>query len=196
MRASFFVLALVVAAPLAAAEHRLILDPRDTEVTFDLEATGHDIHGLVELKSGEIAFDPVTGAASGQIVLDAAGAETGNSSRDKTMRNEVFEIAKFPEIRFAPVRLEGDVPAAGKGHVTLHGSIEIHGVAHPLALPAELTVEGGRVDAVAEATIPYQEWGLHDPSVLFLRVARVVAVSIHARGELQEGDAAERGGGR
>lgn len=184
---SVWMAVLVSASSLMATENTLVLSPEATEVSFDLDATGHDIHGLIGLQSGEIRFDPATGVASGRIVLDARDAATGNSSRDKTLRDDVFEIARFPEIVFEPSRIEGAIPASGHGSVTLRGTIRLHGVDHPLDLPTELTVEKGRVDALAKITIPYQEWGLHDPSILFLRVAKVVSVSIHVRGELATG---------
>jgi polyisoprenoid-binding protein YceI len=170
--------------PLAAVEQRLVLDPRQTEVSFDLGATGHDVHGVVALESGEVTFDLESGSASGAIVLDAAHAVTGNGSRDRTMRGEVLEAEKFPTIEFMPARVTGSLPAEGSGTVTLHGVIRLHGDPHPLALPATVEVHGGHVKAEARCEIPYQDWGLHDPSVLFLKVARVVAVTVRAEGEL------------
>lgn len=187
---------LVAAGRLLASESSLVLSPEGTEVSFDVGATGHDVHGLIGLQSGEIRFDPATGVASGRIVLDARAAATGNSSRDKTLRDEVFEVARFPEIVFVPARIEGTVPENGRASVTLHGTIRLHGVDHPLGLPTELTVEKGRIDALAKITIPYQEWGLHDPSILFLRVAKVVSVSIHIRGQLATQESVAAVGGR
>jgi len=169
---------------LAAVEQRLVLDPRQTEVSFDLGATGHDVHGVVSLESGEVTFDLDSGAAGGVIVLDAAHAVTGNGSRDRTMRGEVLEVDKFPTIEFVPGKVSGVLPTEGTGSLTLHGVIRLHGEPHPLALPATVEVHGGRVRAEARCEIPYQDWGLHDPSVLFLKVARVVAVTVRAEGEL------------
>ena len=194
---SWILVSALVAAPAAAARNELALDPAATEVSFDLGATGHDVHGVVALETGAIHFDTETGDAGGEIVLDATGAATGNKSRDRTMRDDVLETAKFPRIVFRPARIEGNLPSAGKGSITLRGTIALHGAEHPIALPAEVTVSGNRIDATAKATIPYQDWGLADPSVLFLRVARVVAVSIHTRGEFQSTPAvAERTGSR
>lgn len=170
--------------PLAAVEQRLVLDPQQTEVSFDVDATGHDVHGLVALESGDVTFDLESGAASGAIVLDAARAATGNSSRDRTMRGEVLEVAKFPTIEFMPGKVTGALAADGSSQLTLHGVIRLHGEPHPLALPATVEVHDGHVKAQARFEIPYQDWGLHDPSVLFLRVARVVAVTVRAEGEL------------
>lgn len=176
---------LIAAAPVAAAERRLVLDPARTEVAFDLEATGHDVHGLFALTRGEVSFDSETGAASGEIVLDAASGRTGNSSRDRTMREEVLEAASFPEIRFVPQRLVGRLAERGTSEVTLEGRVTLHGIEHPLALPAKVSVDGGHVTAEVSFPIPYLDWGLHDPSVLFLRVARVVGIAVRADGALE-----------
>jgi polyisoprenoid-binding protein YceI len=194
-RRTFALLAslLVVAAPLAAAERRLVLDPARTEVAFDLEATGHDVHGLFSLARGEVRFDPESGAASGEIVLDAASGETGNSSRDRTMAEEVLEAASFPEIRFVPQRLIGRVADQGTSEVTLEGRLTLHGSEHAMALPARVSVDGGHVTAETSFPIPYLDWGLHDPSVLFLRVARVVGVVVKADGRFETTAAATGG---
>lgn len=179
------VLLMLAAAPAWAARQELLLDPSSTAVSFTLEATGHDVQGLLALESGRIEFDPETGEASGSIVIDAAKAETGNASRDGTMRNKVLEVAEFPRIEFEPGRLSGKLAAEGTSEVTLHGTVTLHGASHALALPARVDVQGGRLSAETTFTVPYQDWGLHDPSVLFLRVARVVSVTVQLSGELR-----------
>jgi polyisoprenoid-binding protein YceI len=177
-------LAVVLAAPSAGEEMLLELDPARTGVAFDVEATGHDVHGVVRMESGRVRFDPATGAASGEIVISAGGAATGNGSRDKTLREEVLEVARFPTIRFVPDQFAGELPAQGSGEVVLRGTMELHGAWHPVAMPARVTVEGGRITADATFAVPYKDWGLHDPSIAFLRVAGVVSVHVHADGTL------------
>ena len=188
-------LGLIAAAPGAGAEKVLELDPARTGVAFDVEATGHDVHGVVRMESGRVQFDPATGAASGEIVIAAAGAATGNNSRDTTLREDVLEVARFPKIRFVPDRVAGALPDSGSAELVLHGTIELHGASHPISMPAHVTVEGDRVTADTSFAIPYKEWGLHDPSIAFLRVAGVVSVHVHADGELRAaGDVAPAGG--
>ena len=60
----FLAITTVVVAPLvASAEERvLILEPEKTSVTFTVKATGHDVDGVLALDSGQIRFDPDTGA--------------------------------------------------------------------------------------------------------------------------------------
>ena len=177
--------ALLFAASGALAEPRhLALDAAASEVTIDLPATGHDVHGAFRIRGGAIDFDPAAGTASGEIVVEAASGETGNGSRDKTMRDDVLEAPKFPDIRFVAERFVGDLPASGSGEVELVGKLSVHGAAHPLSLKAKVTVEGSRLRVKTTFPVPFLDWGMKDPSVLFLRVEPVVLVAVSAEGEL------------
>jgi polyisoprenoid-binding protein YceI len=195
-RSHALALALLLAAPFAgperaqAAEQTLRLEPSASKVTFELPATGHTVRGQLTLVSGEVRFDATTGQASGQIVIDAKSAKTGNGSRDKKLHGEVLESARFPTFTFTAERLEGTVAAAGESRVTLHGKLTIHGAEHPFALPAKITVTEGRLTAKTQFAIPFVDWGMEDPSVLFLRVEKSVAVTVDAQGRLESPAAA------
>ena len=182
--------------PAAAGERVLRLDPAATTVAFVLDATAHEVHGSFAFDRGEIRFDPATGRASGEISVHATGAETGSNKRDKTMHGKVLESETYPLFVFRATRIEGAVPDAGGADVTLHGSLSIHGAEHPFALPAHVEVNGDRVEATSEFAVPYVEWDMHDPSFLFLRVAKEVQVTVSARGSLLPAEAAPDGGAR
>ncbi len=185
----FAALALALALPALAAERVLELAPDATRVTFTLGATGHDVAGTLYLQAGRIRFDPETGVASGEIAIDARRAETGHQKRDKTMHKKVLESEQHSLIVFAPDRLEGEIALEGTSAVQLLGTVTLLGKEHPLTLPATVAIEGGEVTARATFAVPYVEWGLHDPSLLFLRVAKVVDVTIAAAGTLTADDA-------
>lgn len=178
------VLATLPARPAAAAESVLRLDPAATEVSFEVPATGHDVHGLLRLAAGELRFDPATGAAAGAITVDAKSAETGNGSRDETLHQKVLQSELFPSFVFTAERIDGEVPAAGKGEVRLHGTMRIHGDDHPMVLSAEIEVDGDELTATTTFDVPYVAWGMHNPSLFFLRVADSVVVTVHAEGSL------------
>lgn len=188
--------ALAPAAP-AAAETVLRLDPAATDVSFEVPATGHDVHGLLRLAAGEVRFDPATGEAAGTITVDAKSAETGNGSRDRTLHEKVFESELFPSFVFTAERVEGALPADGKGEVRLRGTMRVHGDDHPMVLPAEVEVHGDEVVADVTFEVPYVAWGMHNPSLMFLRVADAVAVTVHAEGSLvsEAADASNTGTG-
>jgi polyisoprenoid-binding protein YceI len=183
-------LAGIPGTPARAEQRVLVLDPAASKVSFTLEATGHNVEGTMAVKSGRIAFDPESGAASGEIVLDLQSARTGNDSRDKTMHQEVLETGKYPVAVFRAERLEGAVAPSGTSQVTLDGTLSFHGTDHKMKLPAKVDVQNGRLEAETQFTIPYVEWGLHDPSIMILRVAKVVSVEVRAVGSMQAGGTA------
>jgi polyisoprenoid-binding protein YceI len=189
------VLAVLSAVSLRAEQRVLVLDPAASKVSFVLGATGHDVEGNLALQSGRIVFDPATGAASGEIAIDLKSAATGNKSRDNTMHEKVLETGKWPVAVFRAEKLRGAVAPAGTSQVTLDGTLSFHGADHKVSLPAKVEAENGRLKAESRFPIPYVEWGLHDPSVMFLRVEKVVTVKVQAEGRL-EGAGAEPAGMR
>lgn len=186
-----FAVAAIVAGSAARAEERLFsLDPATTAVHFKVTATGHDVEGTFHVTSGAVRFDPATGVASGEIRVDALSAETGNGSRDKTLRGDVLEAVRFPLFLFTAERIVGALPASGEGQVELRGVVSLHGASHPLTLPAKVRVEGDRLQVDAAFAVPYVEWGLHNPSILFLKVADIVQVHVEGEGKLSTPGAA------
>ena len=185
-------LAAFVAIPAHAATQALVLDPAASRVAFTLPATGHTVEGSFALKSGRITFDSASGDASGEIVLDLTGAQTGNKSRDKTMHEDVLETGKYPTAVFRAEKVRGTVAPSGPSQVTLDGTLSFHGADHKMSLPAKVNVQDGRLKATTQFPIPYVEWGLKNPSVMFLRVDKVVTVNVNAEGRL-EGAAGAQG---
>jgi polyisoprenoid-binding protein YceI len=179
------VLAALVAVSARAEQSALVLDPAASRISFTLDATGHTVEGTVALKSSRIAFDPATGAASGEIVIDLKSAQTGSNGRDKDMHEKVLETGKYPTAVFRAEKVRGTVAPAGPSQVTLDGTLSFHGADHKMSLPAKVVVENGRVKADTQLQIPYVQWGLHDPSMFVLRVAKVVDVKVHAVGSLE-----------
>lgn len=180
-----FVVALaVLPRALPAAERIASFDPAASEVSFVLQATGHKVRGVFSVESGAIRWDTATGAASGEIVVDAVTGETGNARRDEKMHSQVLESALFPRVIFRVQRLEGEVAVEGRSIVRLIGSLSLHGSEHPMTVDAEVLVNGERLGAVASFEIPYVEWGLRDASVFVLRVAKRVAVTVELSGTL------------
>lgn len=165
-----------------AQADRLVLDPATTKLSFVLGATGHDVEGTLKLASGEVTFDPAGGPASGSIAIDARSAQTGSSSRDKTMHADVLETEKYPQFVFTPRRLLGEIAPTGTSKATLEGELAIHGRVESMILPATIVVDGDKVHATTSFVIPFVAWGMKDPSVLFLRVEKEVQVNLEARG--------------
>jgi polyisoprenoid-binding protein YceI len=171
-----------VVVPVWANQLELELDPDRTAVSFVLGGTLHTVHGVFRLDRGRVVYDPTTGTASGEVVVDARSGDSGSQKRDRDMHRKVLESEEYPTIVLRPRRIEGDLPAAGEGRLTVTGSMAIHGAEHPVEIPLAVDIDGAIVRITAEFEVPYVEWGLHDPSKFVLRVAKQVTVKVEAHG--------------
>ena len=185
-RAASILLALT-ASTVWAQEVVLRCDAAQSKAEWNLSDPLHQVKGDFKLKQCELHYDPSSGKASGEVVFDATSGQSGNHSRDHKMHKDVLESAKYPEIRFRPDHVEGTVAAQGASSVQVHGMFWIHGSDHEMTLPVELRLDPPRWSATAQFSIPYVQWGMKNPSVLFLRVGDVVALEFHGAGKMGEG---------
>lgn len=176
--------AIVFSAPVQAQSITLNLDPARTQITFTLGATLHTVEGSFKLKNSAIQFNPATGKASGDIVVDATSGESGNNSRDRKMHKSVLESQNYPEIVFVPERVQGQVLLSGESHVQIQGLVKLHGGQHEITIPADIQVTGAQLTANLHFAVPYVEWGLKDPSTFVLHVEKKVDVAIRVAGSL------------
>ncbi len=162
------------------AETVFDIDPAQTRVEFTLGDVLHTVHGTFRLKRGHIQFDPATGRASGEMVVDATSGDSGSAGRDSRMHKNILESAKFPEIAFRPDRIEGTVAPQGKSQVKLHGTFSIHGDDHEMIALADVEANQGQYAANVTFSVPYVKWGMKNPSTLILRVKDQVDITVHA----------------
>ena len=187
LRKTFVVLALFLlaaATPAVARDAVVELDPAGTQVTFTLVGNMHTVHGTFKLKHGTVRFDPATGKASGLVVVDATSGNTDNGSRDHKMHKDVLESATYPEITFAPEHVQGQVLTQGDFKVQVSGTFKLHGASHPLTLAMQVHLAEGHLVGDTHFTVPYESWGLKNPSNFLLRVNNSVEVSIHSAGQI------------
>ena len=175
---------LALAGSVFGQEMRLQLDPASTMVNFTLGDVLHTVHGDFKLKTGELWFDPSSGKAGGQIVVNALSGESGSTARDSRMHKNILESAKFADITFVPDRVEGKVNLQGDSDVRLHGQFTIHGGTHEVTMTVKSHVEQQRLTAAISFPVPYVRWGMKNPSTLFLRVSDTAEINIQATGQL------------
>ena len=82
------------------------VDAGQTKVEFSLGGTLHTVHGDFRLKRGTLSFDPQSGKASGELVVDATSGESGSAARDSRMHKNVLESQKYGEVSFVPDRVD------------------------------------------------------------------------------------------
>jgi polyisoprenoid-binding protein YceI len=170
---------------LAASAQRqtFTADPGASSVAFSLTGS-HSVKGVFHLSSAHIDFDCTAQTISGSVVVGAASGDSGEKSRDAKMNNDVLETGKFAEITFVPRSFTGALATSGDSTIQVSGVFTLHGAAHDLTLPMQVHIENGRLTAKGHFTVPYVQWGLKDPSIFILKVAKEVGIDLTLAGSL------------
>jgi polyisoprenoid-binding protein YceI len=175
----------LVAVPALSERIDLEIDPAATEVKWNLGDVLHTVHGTFALKQGDLWFDPDSGKAGGLLVVDAGSGESGSKARDRRMRQSVLESARYPEITFAPDRVDGKVGQLADSEVQLHGLFTIHGGTHELMMKVKTHIDQQSLTATISFTVPYVRWGMKDPSNFLLKVKDFVDIDIRTAARIK-----------
>lgn len=174
-------LAVLVSGPTAFR-----VNPAQAEAGFDLKATLHTVHGKTTRVSGEVRAVPGDGGAlafSGTIEVAAATLDTANAKRDAKMRGDCLAVDRFPALVFEPERFApGPAPVAADGATagTLTGRLTIRGVTKPAALAVTLKPSGGGIVVEGTFDVAWADFGVPDPSFLFVRIDPVAHARVRA----------------
>ena len=179
-----YTLILLAATSVLAQEVTVQLDPSQSHVEFILGDVLHTVHGSFHVKTSTLNFDEQNGSASGQLAADATTGDSGSKGRDHKMHQQVLESAKYPDIVFQPQHVVGHLPATGLASMEIDGLLTMHGQTHPMTAAGPVQVNGDAVTADLKMTVPYEQWGMKNPSTLFLRVNKEVEITVHAVGHL------------
>jgi len=181
---------LVVALPLLFAssmfaQHQIFtISPETSEVSFTLGGSGHETHGTFHVQNGLIDFDRTNPKLSGSVVVAAGSGKTGNDSRDKKMTDTVLDAPHFADVSFVPQSYQGTIATAGDSTIQVTGTFTLHGTPHDLTVPMQVYIDGANCTAKSHFIVPYVKWGLKDPSVFILKVAKEVDINLTLVGKL------------
>jgi polyisoprenoid-binding protein YceI len=180
-------LLLLLTASLRAQRQTFKVKSDVSEISFSLGGSDHTTHGTFHVQSGSIDFDQ-SAKISGSIVVAAGSGKTGNDTRDKKMNTDVLNVAHFTEISFIPQSYQGTISPAGDSTIQVSGTFILHGTPHPLTVPVQIHIDGKTCTAKTHFLVPYVKWGLKDPSVFILRVAKEVQIDLTLAGSLSPGN--------
>ena len=173
-------------APMAQAQQRTFaINPTASQVDFSLGGNTHQVHGIFHVQSGKVEFDPTAKTISGFVEVAASSGDSGEKSRDKKMDKDVLETQKFAQISFVPKSYTGDLAATGDSTIQVSGVFTLHGAPHDITVPMQIHIEGSNLTAKGQFTVPYVKWGLKDPSVFILKVAKEVGIDLTLVGTVQ-----------
>lgn len=188
VHALFLAIPLVI-APLAFAQHQtLTINPDTSQCAFTLGGSGHHVQGTFHVQSGSIDFDPTTQKISGTVAVAAGSGNSGEPSRDKKMNSDVLDTAHFAEVTFAPNSYQGTIAPTGDSTIQVSGVFTLHGAPHDITVPMQVHIDGANLTAKGKFTVPYVKWGLKDPSIFILKVAKEVDIDLTLNGRLGHGE--------
>ena len=185
-----FVRSTVVALPLLfvtsvlAQNRTFTISPESSDVGFRLDGSVHEVHGNFHVQSGSIQFDRTASQISGSVVVAAGSGKTGNESRDKKMTDEVLDAPHFASVSFVPKSYQGTVAPTGDSTIQVTGIFTLHGTPHDLTVPMQIHIDGTTCTTKTHFIVPYVKWGLKDPSIFVLKVAKEVDVDLTLIGRL------------
>lgn len=186
-----FSLAWVLLYSLAAlAEPRVwTLQKPSARARFTVEAPLDAIHGASSGLSGTLTFaEEAWAGGAGRIRIDLSSFTTGLSLRDEDLRDQFFQVDKFPEatliltsierVTVAALTLDTDAQADAVGTLSLHGQTK------PVRLPitVRLTESNGQRDLLVHGSFDVMmgDYGITRPARLFLKLGTMAQVSFEA----------------
>jgi len=83
-----------------------------------------------------------------------------------------------------PQSYQGTLAATGDSTIQVTGIFTLHGTPHDLTVPVQVHIEGTNCTVKAHFSVPYVKWGLKDPSIFVLKVAKDVDIELTLVGGL------------
>ena len=177
-------LLLSFAALAFAQKQTMTVNPDASKVNFGLVGTGHEVHGTFHVSKGTIQFDRSAPSMSGSIVVSAASGDSNDKSRDKKMHADVLDVEHYADVTFEPKSYQGSIAASGDSSIQVSGTFTLHGTPHDITVPMQVHIDGANVTAKGSFIVPYVKWGLKDPSIMILKVAKEVHIDLDLAGTL------------
>jgi len=81
-------------------------------------------------------------------------------------------------------KLSGNRSAQRDSTIQVTGIFTLHGTPHDLTVPMQIHIDGAALTAKTHFQVPYVQWGLKDPSIFILKVAKVVDIDLMLEGRL------------
>ena len=177
----------VILAPAALAQHQtFVVNPDASEVKMTLNTTHEVVNGTFHIQSGSIEFDRSAPKMSGSVVVLAGSGKTGNDSRDNKMNKDILRVEKYATVSFEPKTYSGVIAPSGESTLQVTGIFTLLGTPHEIAIPILVHLEGTIAAAKAHFVVPYIQWGLKDPSFMFWKADKDVAIDLSLAGRLSK----------
>jgi polyisoprenoid-binding protein YceI len=185
---SFAVFALgILLMSAAQAQHQTFnVNPETSEVKITLNTTHEVVHGAFHIQSGSIGFDRSAAKMSGLVVVLAGSGKTGNGGRDKRMNKEILQVDQHTAVSFEPKSYVGAIAPSGDSTIQVTGIFTLLDTPHEITIPILVHLGGATTTVKAHFPVPYIQWGLKDPSLLFWKADKEVEIDLLLTGQISK----------
>ena len=138
-----------------------------------LSGFGHNHNIAIKDINGETQFTDGTVApaslhlrirADSLTVTDKV-SDSDRQTIEKTMRDQVLETGKYPEITFNSTKIEATKNSDTEYQAKILGDLTMHGVTHNVPINAQLTFDYKTLRARGEFTLKMTDYSIKPPSV-------------------------------
>ncbi|HYM01210.1 MAG TPA: YceI family protein [Blastocatellia bacterium] len=139
-----------------------------------LSSFGHNHNIAVKDFSGTARFDPDNPSASGLDLRVRAASltvidkikEGDKQSIEKTMREQVLEVSKYPEIAFKSTSVSIAKTGEGQYRADMWGDLSLHGVTKRGFIRAAVSIQGNTLRAKGEFPVIQTDYKIEPVSVV------------------------------
>jgi polyisoprenoid-binding protein YceI len=118
----------------------------------------------------------------GPITVDISQLTSDSRRRDREIRSQWLESARYPTAVFTPTSIDGLPDAYVDGRaipIRIAGNLEVHGVTKPVTFTGTVTLNGQTLTGDATTSVLMTDFGFDPPSLLgFLQAQNQVELEI------------------
>ena len=87
-------------------------------------------------------------------------SEKDRKEIEETMKNQVLETSRFPEIMLESTGVSGEMIFQGRYQVNITGNLSLHGTTRPEKLQAQVTANDGQLRAEGDFRLRQTDYGI------------------------------------
>ncbi len=182
-------LGLLACGPVSALAGEFLVRPgKENKVTFLSKASMESFEGKTNRLEGSIGVNPdsLGDSITVHLEVDMASLDTGLAMRNRHMRENHLETAKYPKAVFDGAAVLGPPGAAlepGKTNTfDVEGTFTLHGVSRRLRIHVSATYtpegDGGRIAFQTTFPVTLADYQISRPQFLFLKLAESQEVRV------------------
>lgn len=189
MKRMLLVIGILVTLARAAQAGDFVVRPGgENKVVFISKATVEGFEGKTNKLEGHLMLDPanVGDTITVHLEVDLASLDTGIAKRNKHMRENHLETARYPKAVFDGISVR--TPSGAKleprkpTKFEVEGTFTLHGVSRRMRINVEATYEptgtSGKIEFRTNFPVALADYAISRPEFLFLKLAEVQNVRV------------------